>query len=446
MELAGPVATPAKEAAALFSPSFRVTGVSRRLGAVAGPLTSIADASFKPDQWLDATLGSTKLLGVFPLLDLLPPDLTFDQAPKQVTEVIDGLTSYVTTWSTDLLAPGQSFVFDSAVLSAAAQPVHLSLRVETSADRATGEIRSHAHTEITGAVLGLGLGGDPVVTVALPTVSMDLIAGSPPTVDVQVGAVGFHGPLSFVGALAELLRDAGLGQGARGDGSRAAPASGTAVEVVDGGVRGSLALAVPDLAIGMFSLSDLAFRSTVDLFFDGRPPVLAMNFATFDNPFRLTVSALGGGGHFAVRISTRGLELLAGSLDFGAQVKIDLGVAKASVSITGGVLLEIAGPLVHLAGFLRIRGELDVLGLISVCVELTLTVEYVETQPDRGKLRGSAELAIKVKVLFFSKTVKVKFSKEFTGSNGDPSFAELMAPAGLPGPRPWDVYCTAFAA
>jgi hypothetical protein len=39
----------------------------------------------------------------------------------------------------------------------------------------------------------------------------------------------------------------------------------------------------------------------------------------------------------------------------------------------------------------------------------------------------------------------VRFEKRFAGANGDPTFAELMAPEGFEGALPWNVYCTAFA-
>ena len=50
-----------------------------------------------------------------------------------------------------------------------------------------------------------------------------------------------------------------------------------------------------------------------------------------------------------------------------------------------------------------------------------------------------------MKVLFIRKTVQVRFEKRFAGANADPTFAELMAPAGATGALPWDQYCGAFA-
>jgi hypothetical protein len=80
--------------------------------------------------------------------------------------------------------------------------------------------------------------------------------------------------------------------------------------------------------------------------------------------------------------------------------------------------------------------------LISIGVELTLSLSY-NTFDD--KVEGAAEFVVRVKVLFLRKTVRVRFEKRFAGANGDPTFAELMAPEGFEGPRPWDEYCSAFA-
>jgi hypothetical protein len=54
-----------------------------------------------------------------------------------------------------------------------------------------------------------------------------------------------------------------------------------------------------------------------------------------------------------------------------------------------------------------------------------------------------------VEILFFSVSVEITAERQFAGSNGDPTFAELMVP--YPDPfdghevDPWLVYCEAFA-
>jgi hypothetical protein len=82
-----------------------------------------------------------------------------------------------------------------------------------------------------------------------------------------------------------------------------------------------------------------------------------------------------------------------------------------------------------------------VASLISADISLTLTLDYEDAT---NSLIGTGELVLQLKVLFFSSSLRVPVERRFAGRNADPSFAELMAPPDLPGPRPWDTYCDAF--
>ena len=58
-------------------------------------------------------------------------------------------------------------------------------------------------------------------------------------------------------------------------------------------------------------------------------------------------------------------------------------------------------------------------------------------------------LTIEISVLFFTGSVTITCERKFAGSNGDSSFADLMAPYQDPIKRtlvdPWALYCGAFA-
>ena len=90
------------------------------------------------------------------------------------------------------------------------------------------------------------------------------------------------------------------------------------------------------------------------------------------------------------------------------------------------------------------EGHVEVLKLITNSLVMAMYLTYT----DDGKVRGEAEVSFTIKMLFFSKTVSTTVKKTFAGSNSDPTFAELMAPADWPAdePLPWDTYCRAFAA
>jgi hypothetical protein len=274
------------------------------------------------------------------------------------------------------------------------------------------------------------------------------IDGKKPDFDAAIGNLEFYGVLAFVRTLATLIP---------ADAFHDPPA----LDITDEKIRSSFALPIPSVAVGMFSLENITFSAALDLWF-AKPPELSLNFATFDNRFRLTVLALGGGGYLGVALSTRGLERLDGALEFGAALSVHLGVARGSVSVMGGIHFAYdrqIGPV--LSGYLEVRGEVEVLCLVEVGVSLLVVLAY---NFQTGELSGRAELEAHVKVLFFKKTVRVPFTYTFVGgSNGDsaaaqhtlastanaglPGFLDQMAPADWPkgSRRPWDTYCLAFA-
>jgi hypothetical protein len=106
-----------------------------------------------------------------------------------------------------------------------------------------------------------------------------------------------------------------------------------------------------------------------------------------------------------------------------------------------GIYMRLEGDGGSLTGYFRLRGEVDVLGLISASIELYLELHY---EFDTGKMVGRATITIKVEVFCFSTSVKVSAERRFAGSAGDPSFADVMV---LPdGSSPaWSTYCLAFA-
>jgi hypothetical protein len=107
-----------------------------------------------------------------------------------------------------------------------------------------------------------------------------------------------------------------------------------------------------------------------------------------------------------------------------------------------------------LTGYFRLGGHVDVLGLISASLELYLELRY---EFESGKCVGKAQLTIEIEVFVFSGSVTITCERKFAGSNGDPTFRELMgADPSLPlaaelaaiddtTKYPWREYCEAFA-
>ena len=57
-----------------------------------------------------------------------------------------------------------------------------------------------------------------------------------------------------------------------------------------------------------------------------------------------------------------------------------------------------------LDGYFRIRGAVDVLGIIAIAIELRRDLNY---EFSSGKCVGRATLIIEIEIIFFSKTVAV---------------------------------------
>jgi hypothetical protein len=252
--------------------------------------------------------------------------------------------------------------------------------------------------------------------------------GKKPEVDVVLDDIEFAGPLAFVETLKNLIPL---------DGFSDPPA----LEVTPRGITASYSTSLPDVAIGMFSLENMSMGAAFDLPFIGGPLSLRFNFCERDNPFLLTVSALGGGGFFGITVTPRGVQLLEAALEFGASLSMNFGVASGGVSIMAGIYFTMDQDDVKLEGYLRIRGEVSVLGLVSCGIELYMALSYAS-----GKVIGHAKLIIEVEVLFFDQPVELSCERRFAGSNGDPTFREVMTDPDAPSYSPWNEYCQAFGA
>ena len=262
---------------------------------------------------------------------------------------------------------------------------------------------------------------------------LQFFAGTSKKADVNVdfGGIEFVGVLSFVEALRSLIPLDGFSD----------PPN---LDVSAQGIKASFSIALPTLAVGMFSLQNMSLGAGFTIPFIGDPLSVYFQFCSRESPFLLTVAFLGGGGYFGITLDPRGVQLLEASFEFGACLAVNFFVASGSVHIMAGIYLKIEKDDGSLTGYLRIGGEVSVLGLISASIELRMELTY---EFGSGKVVGRATLTIEVKIIFFTISVELTCERKFAGSNGDPSFAQLMEPFMLNGAtvRPWDDYCMAFA-
>src|SRR6266498_1067473 len=253
-------------------------------------------------------------------------------------------------------------------------------------------------------------------------------------VDVGFSGVHFIGVLSFVEALRDLIPL---------DGFSDPPA----LTVDEHGIDASFSVALPNLAVGVMSLTNLSLGAGFTVPFIGQPLSVRFNFCQREAPFNLIVSLFGGGGFFGITIDPHGVQKLEASFEFGAAIAIDFGVASGGVHVMVGIYFKMEPDKASLTGYFRLGGYVDVLGLISASIELYMDLTYIF---DEGKCIGHASLTIEVHVLLFSASVSISCERKFAGSSGDPSFAALMGPEEGVVLTPqtqyaWRDYCEAFA-
>ena len=263
--------------------------------------------------------------------------------------------------------------------------------------------------------------------------------GKKPDVNVVFrpgNGIEFAGPLTFVNTLRDIIPF---------DGFSDPPY----LDVTAEGIKAGFDLGIPSLGVGIMSLENIALGAHFSVPFVDESLEVGFNFCTRENPFRLTVMLFGGGGFFGITLTPDGVRILEASFEFGAAISINLGVASGGVSIMAGIYFKLemvdGNTDATLSGYFRLRGEVDVLGLISASIELYLELTY---ETATGKAVGRATLTIEIEIFFLSFSVEISCEKKFAGANGDPTFVDQMGlPAGAPpgAVRPWDLYCRAFA-
>jgi hypothetical protein len=261
----------------------------------------------------------------------------------------------------------------------------------------------------------------------IKTLELALRDGEKPDVNLvfaDPNGIEFAGPLAFVETLRSLIPM---------DGFSDPPG----LDVTTDGIAATYSLALPTVAVGVFSLQNLSLGAGFLIPFVGEQPLnVSFNFCTRENPALLTVTLFGGGGFFGITINPQGVHILEAALEFGACVAIDLGVASGSISAMGGVYLKIEDGEATLTGYFRLRGEVEVLGIVSVSIELYMELSY---EFSSGKCVGRATISVEVEIAFVSETVEISCERRFAGSSGDPTFEELV-PVDA-----WGEYCGAFA-
>jgi hypothetical protein len=139
------------------------------------------------------------------------------------------------------------------------------------------------------------------------------------------------------------------------------------------------------------------------------------------------VMMFGGGGYADIELAHDGLRRMDIALEFGASIAVDFVIARGEAHVLGGIRFELLpDDSVQLVGYLRIGGSLVVLGLVSVTVELVLSLGY---QSNGNRLVGRATLIIELDLTLYSDSVELD-SGEREIAGGDPTRRVLAEPSG----------------
>jgi hypothetical protein len=400
------------------TPNLGITCLSRSIGPVAGSPDQVADNAFDPSTYFS----DAKILGGIALANILSDLLTLATGGPAISYATQG------TVLTTTLHWAPTVVEDPIPVFVPNDENGLTLDAVISTDVTDP---SNSTYSVVGVLKNFeihlfGTGAGEFLEFSFDRLQFTAKKGAKTKVDASITDTQFKGVLAFIQQLESLLSGN----------------DGPAIDVTPTQVSATISLPIPSIGVGIFSLENISLNLGVILPFNGDPARVRFSFCTRDNPFILTVAMFGGGGFVGVALGLDGLELLEASLEFGASISIDLGVASGGVSVMAGIYFSLAQQpdgtdQATLTGFFKFDGQLEVLGIITLAVEVYLGFTYMPAPAN--KVSGQAKLSMEVSLGPFSTTVHASVEKHFGNSNSDPSFGDLMAPAD------WSDYCGAFA-
>lgn len=418
-------------AGSLAAPNMTMQQISRTVGPAVGD-------AFQTDPRKLFAADAT-LFGVVPLSSLIP---SVDHPPKLVW----------TGEGTD--TPSAELTWHQA-LTQNVPPFQPGTSCSLSIEALSRLVDHRPETHVTGLIEDFKLivpdkSAPAYVILTFASVRFTADPGKRLDLDVGLSGVELGGDLGFLATLEQYIPQAGHG--------------GPRIDVSATAVTASYTLAVPSAGLMVFSLQNLTVQVGVTLSLTNRPIAMDVAFGTRERPFLVTVSGFGGGGYLELGLSAGGsdggLERFTGGIEFGASIVVDFTIVSAEVHVFGGVVFAKNRTDTEITGYLRIGGSISLLGLISVSIETTFSLEY---DFRTNSLSGSAKLVITVDLTFFSKSFTLECHKCFGGcptaasgrgligavahpdavTGRDPSVEAALGPQGQS--FPWRTYCRAFA-
>ncbi|MEU8567421.1 hypothetical protein AB0C51_03495 [Streptomyces pathocidini] len=396
----------ADRAGGLVSPQIAADGISRLHGPISmAGLPSVPNGPLDPSK----VFGDAATLLGFRIRDLIRLD-KFKNPPSITTEVRDGQPPVVTMkWEGVELQKFPPFYPSDTTR------LHLVVTAAPDATKTTCSVNDFT--------LRIPQSGSPVLELSFRLLKFTSEAGQEPKLTVEGVSASFRGVLELLKKLQEQVK---LGDNV------------PRIKVSTSGAVAEYGIALPTVATGGFILKNISFGAGVDVPFDGRAVSISLGFASREKPFNLSVLLFGGGGYIDLKINKDGIQRLEASLEFGAAFAVDFVVASGEVHAMGGVRYVMErgpGGQVALTGFIRIGGSVEILGLISVSVELRVELRYDFT---RNQMIGRAKLVVEIDLTLYSDSVEIDSGDWVLAGN------DAAAALGDSGLDAWIAYRKAF--
>ncbi|HMU46068.1 MAG TPA: hypothetical protein PKC72_06855 [Chitinophagaceae bacterium] len=423
----------------MAAPNFNLSGLSKAAGAFGGDIEKFKTAAAAADDFFKVSnLPDPKLFGVFKLSDIL----NFLAGDKSSYDLAKPLTDRVPKIPNLVTEETKEEIITSYVIKPQLKNIDLGFAAFVQKGGSEFSILTQVKVKKKNPTAAPEFSTEAWLKAFKITIMKDLInidfneirfntkAGKKADVSVEMAnpPVAFGGPLEFINNFNSLIPSNGFSDPPY-------------LDVTLTGIKCGFTMALPNVQMGVLSLSNMTLGAEVNLPFTGAPLTFGFRFCERQQPFTLTVSFLGGGGFFGLEIDLNGIRQIEASLEFGAAASINLGVASGGVSIMAGIYfkmtVEDGQNSTSLTGYVRINGSLCILGLITASLELYLALTYLI---DKKKAFGEATLKLKIEILFFSASVTLHAERTFAGSGSDPNFQMAIKE------NEWLEYCGAFAA
>jgi hypothetical protein len=289
----------------------------------------------------------------------------------------------------------------------------------------------YAYTKLNDFSVGVIIGGTDVLTVTFNEFIITSTPKLPKKTDISIGDVKLGGPLEFIADLAKNFMT---------------PGNGMRIKPGPRNLQLDYNITLPDILAPAFNFKNLQFNIGINIPYDPaslRPISFTFGVNKPEDKFLISAGIYGGRGHFLLRATPKGIDLIDVAIELGAYATIDLRIGKGEVFMFFGFWFvsgknEAGENLIKAVAYVICSGSATVLGFISIGVSVLIALTYVK-QGQTALFYGEAVVTYSVKVAFFKKEFSIHYYKEIEGSgNGNgttstPTVGMILLDAAMPG-------------